>query len=156
MTNRNDPCFFGNDDHDGIAFFAKAERRAMPQAERAIQIGPLRDGKNARGGNDAIIPDDHAAIVQRRLRKENADREFGGKRAIHLHAALGDGLDVLPALEGDQGAELAVREIEGHGADQFQRLAAVLGIGREENPGARQGRLETAAQFWLEDDDGAR
>ena len=92
---------------------------------------------------------DDAAIVQRSLGEENAHREFRGERAIDLHAALGDALEILPALEGDQRAKLAVREIEGDPADEIERLPALVGC--EENPMPAQ-RGEAAAQFRLEDD----
>ena len=38
MTNGNDAGFLGDDDDDGIRFFAQAERRTVAQPERAIQV----------------------------------------------------------------------------------------------------------------------
>ena len=99
--------------------------------------------KNAGGGDDAVVADDDAAIVQRRLGKENADREFGRERAIDLHAALGEGLDILPALDGDERAELAIGEVEGDLADQFQRLAVLVG-GEEKPVAAQRGQARAA------------
>ena len=102
----------------------KSERGAMPQAERAVEIDPLADRKNAGGGDDAVVADDDAAVVQRRFREEDADHQFGRERAIDRHAALGEALDVLLALDGDERAELAVREVEGDLGAAVDRLAA--------------------------------
>jgi len=38
----------------GIGFLAQADGRAMPGAERFIQILPLRQRENARGVGDAV------------------------------------------------------------------------------------------------------
>ena len=67
-----------------------------------------------------------------------------------LDPALGEGLDILPALDGDEGTELAIGEVEGHFPDEFQGLA-ILGAGRKDPVSAEGG--EAAPQFRLKDDD---
>jgi len=80
VAKRNHAGFLGDDDDDGVAFLRQPERRAVPQAERAVEIGALGDGENARGGDDAVAADDDAAVVQ---------RVFGKKRltTISLESA---------------------------------------------------------------------
>ena len=146
----NHAGLLGHDDDDGVAFLREPERGTVPKAERAVEVGALGDGENARGGDDAVVADDDAAVVQRGLWEEKADHEFGRKRAVNLHAALGEALDILPALDGDERAELAVGEVEGHLAHEVERGAALL---RAEEQAVAAERREAAPQLGLEDDD---
>ena len=150
MANGNNPCFFGDDEGDGVGFLTEAEGGAVAEAEVAVEVLALGDGEDAGGGEDAIIAEDEAAVVERGFWLEDGDDELRGELAVDGDAGFREGADIDLALDGDEGAELAVGEIENHVRDDLDGLA-VLGDGAEEVMGAECG--EGAAELWLEDDD---
>ena len=112
MANGDNPCFFGHHEGDGVGFLAQAEGGAVAEAEVPVEVFPLGDGEDACGGEDAVIAQDEAAIVEGCLRLENGDDKLLGELAIDGDAALCEGADINIPLHGDEGAELAIREIK--------------------------------------------
>ena len=112
MADGHNPCFFGDDKGDGVGFLAQAESGAVAEAEVTVEIFALGDGENACGGKDAVVAQDDAAIVEGCLRLEDGDDKLLGELAIDGDAALCEGADIDIALHGDEGAELAIREIK--------------------------------------------
>ena len=117
---------------------------AVAQAEVAVEVLALADGENAGGGEDAVVADDEAAVVQRRLRLENGDDQFRRELAVDVHAALGEDADVGLPLDGDERAELAVGQFEDRLGDDLEGLAALV-RGGEEVMAARAPRGRAAA-----------
>ena len=76
VTNRNLAGFLGHNEHDGIRLLAQAQTRSVAQAEVAIEVFALGEGKNAGGGHDAVAADDNATIVQNRLGVKDGQGEF--------------------------------------------------------------------------------
>ena len=72
MTDRDPAGFLRDHDRDRVRFFGDPERRAMPQAETAIERLALAHRENAGRGGDPAVAHDHAAIVQRRFRMKQA------------------------------------------------------------------------------------
>jgi hypothetical protein len=108
MADGNNACFLGDDEGDGIGFFTEAEGGAVTEAEVAVEVLPLGDGEDASGGEDAVVAKDEAAIVKGGLWLEDGDDELRGELAVDGDAALREGADIDLALDGDEGAELAV------------------------------------------------
>ena len=76
MTNRNLPGFLRDHERHGIRFVTQTKPRAVAQAEVAVEVFALGEGKNTRRRHDAITADDHAAIVQNGLGMKNSEGEF--------------------------------------------------------------------------------
>ena len=76
MTNGNLTGFLRDNERNGIRFVTQTKPRAVAQAEVAVEILTLGEGKNTRRRHDAITADDHAAIVQNGLGMKNSEGEF--------------------------------------------------------------------------------
>jgi len=76
VTNRNLPGFLGNHNGNRIGFLAKSQARAMAKPEIAIQILPLREGKNARRCNNTVVSNNHSTVVEDGFRVKNREHEF--------------------------------------------------------------------------------
>ena len=64
------------------------ERRAMARAERALDVLRLRERKDAASPDDRVAPNDHGAIVQRRIRSEDRREQVRAHLRLHLLSAL--------------------------------------------------------------------
>src|SRR5262249_52809838 len=76
MANRNAAGLLGDNDRHRVGFFGDPERCAMAQAETAIQSFALAHRKNAGRSSDSAVPNDYAAVMQRRFRMENAQDQL--------------------------------------------------------------------------------
>ena len=76
MTNGNLTGFLRDHERNGIRFVTQAKPRTVAQAEVAVEILALGEGKNTRRRHDAVATDDHAAIVQNGLGMKNSESEF--------------------------------------------------------------------------------
>ena len=85
MANRNATRLLRNNDRDGVRFFGDAERRPMAQAKTAIQCLTLAHRENAGRSSNSAVADDHAAVMQRRFRMKNAEKQLDRKIRIERH-----------------------------------------------------------------------
>src|SRR5665213_1964442 len=144
---RNQTCFFGDDDDNRVRFLGQADRRAMARAERFVQIRPRRQRKNTRGIGDAVAFQNHAAVMDRVVRKKNRFQHFRRRGTIHRHTGL-DGLEQLDGLlDGDERANFYFRKTFGGLHDNFNAFALLARAGKQRQV-AKFG--EKAAQFRLE------
>ena len=123
MCEGDDACFLADDEDDGVTFLTESDGGAMAEAEVAVQVLPLADGEDARSAGDAVSTNDEASVVQRGFWMKDGDDEFGREDAVNFDAAFDVRLDVRPALDGDECAEAAVREVEGGLGKNFDGLA---------------------------------
>ena len=65
----------------------------MPQTKTAIEGFALADWKNAGGGGNSTVAQDHAAIVQRGFRLKKGEEQFRRKRCIDDHSRFFIDLD---------------------------------------------------------------
>src|SRR5439155_1038098 len=86
-----------------------AERRAMPRAELAGELGVARERQEAAGRDHAVVADEGGAVVQRRVRQEEARQQIGGHEGVEGDAQLRVLPQAGPALDHDDGAALRTR-----------------------------------------------
>src|SRR5207253_6980365 len=115
----------------------------------AIQSLALADRENAGCRGDSAIANDDAAIVQRRLRMENAQDELNGKIRVQGHARFFVNADRRVAFNREQRAELFVRELRYRFRQIVHRLAF---LARQRKNWMTTELGETATQFRLEND----
>ena len=71
-----------------IVLFGQAEGRAMPRSELLAQLWIDRQRQKARGRRDAIVLNDHGAVVERRVQLEDAHQQVVRHHGIERDAAL--------------------------------------------------------------------
>ena len=150
MAEGDVPGFLGNEDGDGVRFLGDADARAVAQPEAAVEIFARGEGENAGGGGDAVVLHDDPAVVEDGLGVEDREHEFLRKNGVEIHAGRGELADADVALDGDERAELAAREVEDRVHEEFEGFLFLQGRA-EEMLAAEFG--EGAAEFGLEDDD---
>ena len=149
------PGFLRNHHGDGVRLLADAERGTMPRPELGGGGGVVREGEDDAGGDDAPVPDDRGAIMERRVRIEEIDQQLARQETVDRYTTFDIILQSRLALEDDQRAVAMPGELRG-GLDQF-----VDGTGRgivgarpqlgEPEPGLAE-LLQGAANLGLEDD----
>ena len=147
---RNNPGFLGENDHDRVGFVAEAERGAVPQAEIALQALGLGEGKDGRGDGDAVLDDDHAAVVERGLGKENRFEQVVADFGVEDGAGFAGGFVGDFALEGDERAVAVLLHLFERADDDLDDFG-LLAMFAEKRAAADLGK--NPAQFRLENDD---
>ena len=122
MANGNDAGLLADHDDHGIVILTQAQAGAVAQTEIPVEIAPLAHRKNTCRRDDPAAADDHAPVVQGCLGIKNRDQQFGGQFGINRHAALRKLIEARVALDGDEGAELAIREVERGVREDLARL----------------------------------
>src|SRR4030095_11226638 len=150
VTNGNNAGFLADNDHHSVRFITEANPRPVAHPERAIEIDALSDRKSAACNEHAIAAHDDTAIVQWGLCEKERDDQLRRKLRIELGSALTDRLKILIALDGNQGAELAIGKIE-RGIDELLDHFRRLGC-RCEHPVTSQ-RRQRPANLGLEEHD---
>ncbi len=121
----------------------------MARAEGFVQVLAAREGKNAGRGNDAVSSDDHAAVVDGIVRKENCFQHLGRGHAVDGDARLNGLLKLEGLLDGDERADAHVGEAFDGLDDHFDVFPLfVRGLEEVEVPQLGQ----EPAQFRLKND----
>ncbi len=74
----------------------------MSCAKLFVEFGFLREREDAASCDDAVSVHDHAAVMQRCVRKEDAGKQFRGNACIKLGAGFLNGTCSNIPLHGDQ------------------------------------------------------
>jgi hypothetical protein len=126
-----DPAgLLADDERDGVGLLGDADRRPVAGAHRLRERRVVREGQEAARGGDAVVLDDDRAVVEGRAGIEEGFEELAGEGGVEAAAVL----DVLAqadvALDGDQGADAVLGELDGgvgELVDDAARLASQEG-----------------------------
>ena len=88
-----------------------SESGTMPQTQRAVKVFALAHREDAGGRDDPIVPNNHAAVVERCLRKKDRNQELLRHVAINIHPALGKGSDCGISFYRQQRPDLSAGDI---------------------------------------------
>ena len=122
----------------------------MPEAQCPVEIFPLADREDAGRRDDPIVPNDHATIMKRCLRKKNRYQKFLRHVAVDIHTTLGEGSNRGISLYRQQRADLPPCKFEnrfGNNVDRFFFLG-----GRRKKLAAAKFR-QGSTQLRLKDND---
>ena len=115
---RNLAGLFRHDDRHGVSFLGQADGGPVPRAQLAADARVHGERKETGRRRDAVLLEDHRAVVKRRPRVEDRDEQVVGETRIQRNAAL----DVVPqpdfALDGDDRSH-ALRRQHGRGHDDL-------------------------------------
>ena len=100
--------FFADDDGHGVGLLGDAEGRAVAQTQRARDVVVVADGEDAAGGLDAVVGDDHGAVVQGRVLEEDVLDEARVDAGVDDVAGFGVALERHFALDDDERSGLAL------------------------------------------------
>ena len=145
-----------HDDHDAsvCSVMPSAARWRVPN--RSVWTVISASGSRAPAARIDLVADDHRAVVERRLGREDRPEQVGRDVGVDHHAGLGDLLEAGVALEHDQRAVAVGREQRGGVGDLVGDVLDGALLGRREEPVERPDPadpLERPAQLRLEDDD---
>jgi hypothetical protein len=142
-------------DHDdeGVGLLGQAERRAVAGAEALVRDGELGERQDDAGGDDGVALDEHGAVVERSVGREQADDEVGGDARLDAGAGLGVFIEADVALDGDDRADLGAGQPL-HGLDQLLDDLALLHAVEEADHAALAEAGEGGAQLGVEHDEG--
>ncbi len=131
-----------------VGFLAQADGRAVPRAERFVQVLPLGEREDAGGEGDAVAFDDDAAVVNGVVREEDGFQHLRRGLAIHGDAGLDGFLELDGLLDGDERADAHVGQALDGLDDDLDVLALLVGGGEERQVAQLR---QHPAQFRLED-----
>ena len=104
----NLPRFLADDDGHGVGLLGDAESRAVAQAKRARDVIAVADGEDAARGLDAVVGDNHGAVVQGRVLEEDVLDEARVDAGVDDVAGFGVALERHFALDDDERSGLAL------------------------------------------------
>src|SRR6266446_5158184 len=79
------PGLLRDDEHDRVRFLGQAEGRAVTRAHVPRELRVAREGQEAARRGHASAADEDGAVVQRRVRQEEALEEVGGDERVQRH-----------------------------------------------------------------------
>jgi hypothetical protein len=142
-----------DDDDERVGLLGQAERGAVPRAEALVGDGELRERQDHAGRDDGVALDEHGAVVERAVGREQADDEVGADARLDAGAGFGVFVQADVALDGDDGADLGAGQPL-HGLDQLLDDLALLHAVEEADHAALAEAGEGGAQLGVEHDDG--
>lgn len=145
---RNRARFFRDHDNDGIGFLRETDPRAVSQSDRAIAEFFWAHGKNTCGTGDAVLGNDHTAIVEGSFGIEHSHREFRRENGIQLDARIEILTKADAAFDGKECADAFLRQSDHGIGKRFQK--GEFAIVRKKEQTAAAELSQSIAQFWLE------
>lgn len=128
LTDRDGTGFLTDDHGDGVGALGQADGGAVPQSGRAVLHFLFRDWKNAGRTSNAVVGDDHAAIMQWGLGVEDGHRQLGRKLCVQHHTAVEVLLQADSSLDGEKCADSFFGQIDdGVGKALKERQTALAG-----------------------------
>src|SRR5436190_4228955 len=109
----------------------------MARAELTGELAVARQWQEAPGGHHAIITDERGAVVQRRVRQEQAREQVGRYERVQRDAELRILPQSRPALDRDERADAPLGERAGHRGDLVDHAQRF-------RPGATEQRMQRA------------
>ena len=146
--------FLGYDNEHAVRALAHADRRAVARAEVARQALVAGKRQDAAGGADPARADDHRAVMQRTVLKEDILDKLGRGRGIDRRAGRDDLSQTLAALEHDERAGLGARHIRAGGNRRGNHAFDLVRVACRNDEAAEVALadlLKQAAQLGLKD-----
>src|SRR5437588_11634292 len=122
----------------------------MAQTKTAIQCLTLAHRENAGRSSNSAVADDHAAVMQRRFRMKNAEKQLHRKIRIERHAGFFVNANGCVAFDCQERAKLFIGQLSHRFGEIVDRLPFLTGE-RKNRVAAEFG--QTAPEFWLKDHD---
>src|SRR5690606_8043027 len=139
-------------DHERVRFFRQADRSPVARAQGAVGDRELRERQNHARGDDRVTVDQHRAVVQGAVRREQADDEIRAHARLQAGTGLGILVEADVALDGDDRADLRARQAVDR-LDQLLDDRALLEPVEERQHARLPEPREAAAQLRLEHDE---